>query len=149
MNTPAENAEPLRFPAAAVYLWYAFVASMAFMKPSLRIAGNYVQFSELVFLAFAAVAAAYIIYRRRLPRLGGLWLPLLVYIGAFTISAAFSPRPFTSFVKLTGVAYLAAIAAAAVAVIRDEALCEKPCSSLLRAAHSRPWRARLGPSSFI
>src|SRR5690606_17313377 len=122
MTTPAENAEPLRFPAAAVYLWLAFVASMAFMKPSLRIAGNYVQFSELIFLVFAGVAAAYIIYMRRLPRLGGLWLPLLVYFGAFAISAAFSPRLSTSFVKLAGVAYLAAIAAAAVAVIRDEAL---------------------------
>src|SRR5690606_15890143 len=106
MTTPAENPQPLRFPAAAVYLWYAFVASMAFMKPSLRIVGNYVQFSELIFLAFAAVAAAYIIYMRRLPRLGGLWLPLAVYLGAFTLSAAFSPRPATSLVKLAGVAYL-------------------------------------------
>ncbi len=119
MTTPAENAEPLRFPAAAIYLWYAFVASMAFMKPSLRIAGNYVQFSELIFLAFAAVAAAYIIYMRLLPRLGGLWLPLVVYLGASAISASFSPRASTSLVKLAGVAYLAAIAAAAVAVIRD------------------------------
>ena len=40
MTTPAENADPLRFPAAAVYLWYAFVTSMAFMKPSVRIAGT-------------------------------------------------------------------------------------------------------------
>ena len=121
MAVAAENTEQPHFPVAAVYLWYAFIASMAFMKPSLLIAGNNVQFSELIFLAFAAIAAGVIIHWRRLPQLGALWLPLLVYLAAFAISAALSPRPSASFVKLAGVAYLAAIAASAVAVVRDEA----------------------------
>lgn len=98
----------------------ALVFSLAFMKPSLVIAGQRITPTDLIF-PFAALLflAAFVLTKRRFEWNPLYWL-FLAYFAAMTIAAVFSANPTASFSKLVGIGYLIALAVMACESIRSE-----------------------------
>lgn len=88
----------------------ALVFSLAFMKPSLVLAGQRITPTDLLF-PFAAILflAAFVFAKKRFEWKPIYWL-FLAYFAAMAISAIFSDNPQTSFFKLFGIGYLIALA---------------------------------------
>ncbi len=97
----------------------ALVFSLAFMKPSVVVAGQRITPTDLLFPAAILFLAAFVFAKKRFEWKPIYWL-FLAYFTAMTISSVFSANPQTSLFKLVGIGYLIALAVLACESIRSE-----------------------------
>jgi O-antigen ligase len=106
---------------AAKLLLAMLIVSLAFMKPSVRLAGFDLVATDLLFPPLLLAAAAAFLTGRLRVRWNPSYWPIAVYLAALALSAAASPAPLHSALKLATVAYLALLAVAADQLVESNA----------------------------